>query len=72
MRLSGTQTYMLKKLRDDPNGSRWGWGSSGTNPTGSALERRGLVEYEYDRSRPYTWGRWYITEAGRELIGAKP
>lgn len=67
-KLTMRQLHVLEDMAEDRATGRWGWGSSHTNPTGSALEKRGLARYEYDRSKAYTWGRWYITDAGREFI----
>jgi hypothetical protein len=60
-----TQRSMLDTLARYEDGGRWGWGSGSTNPTGCALEKKGLVEFVYDHSKIYPWGRWVLTDAGR-------
>ena len=64
--LTDAQRYSLQQMAKGYGLATWG--SSHTNSTGSALERRGLATYAYDRTKGYTWGRWYITDAGRAAL----
>ncbi len=66
-KLSENQRAALKLVVREPDNNRYGWGSSCTNPTMSALERRGLVRVEFDRSKGYPgypWSRWVATPMG--------
>lgn len=65
--VSYAQRHFLERLvRQEKYGGDWG--ASHCNRTGAALEKRGLVAYEYDHSKAYTWGRWLITDAGRAAL----
>lgn len=68
--ISLTQRYALKLMRDHPDNVQYGWGSSCTNPTMSALARKGLTRCEFDRSKGiagFPWSRWHLTDEGRAV-----
>ncbi len=70
--LSGTMRRALDKICDDPDGKSvwWGWGSGCTNPTGNALQKRGLATCEFDRTKSivgFPWSRWKATDLGHAL-----
>lgn len=69
--LTGPQKTALKLIVNEPDNFRYGWGSGCTNPTASALEKRGLVKCEFDRSKGiagFPWSRWVATQAGIDLV----
>lgn len=71
MKLSSNQQYALRELHNNPDGVRYGWGSGCTNPTMSALQRRGFVQCEFDRSKSaqgFPWSRWLITPEGEQYL----
>jgi hypothetical protein len=55
------QHYYLRRLSAGYPDSRI------TNPTGTALEKRGLTEWVRNPARPWG-GEWNITDAGRAAI----
>jgi hypothetical protein len=60
-KLSCSQRGALKKLIED--GEMW---RSCTNSTLSALEKRGLAQWEVIKGRPFE--RWTATNAGRAAV----
>lgn len=71
-KLTQTMARALAEICADPDGKSvfWGWGSGCTNPTGAALERRGLVRCEFDRSKSFTgypWTRWVAEPLGQQV-----
>lgn len=63
--LSDRQRASLKALVR--NGESW---AGSTHPTLSALERRGLADWEIVAGRGFV--RWFPTDAGRAAMERKP
>lgn len=69
--LTTTQRAALKLVVREPDNHKYGWGSGCTNMTMRALEKRGFVKCEFDRSKScpgFPWSRWQPTDEGRAAV----